>query len=95
MRKTNENDDSCYSCKRLRTSCLHELHESKFSFVFRIEFIRSKLSNFSAHVSGVNDASPDLIGGGGGGVTASDRAAASPGGVTCGVRSADGHRDGA
>ena len=29
------------------------LHESKFPFVSRIEFIRSKLSNFSAHVSGV------------------------------------------
>ena len=28
----------------------HEWHESKFSFVSRIEFIRSKLSNFSAHV---------------------------------------------
>ena len=32
------------------TSRLHELHESKFPFVSRIEFIRSKLSNFSAHV---------------------------------------------
>ena len=32
---------------------LHELHESKFPFVSRIEFIRSKLSNFSAHVYGV------------------------------------------
>ena len=41
--------------KRLGTSRLHELHESKFSFVSRIEFIRSKLSNFSAHVSGVID----------------------------------------
>ena len=29
-----------------------ELHESKFPFVSRIEFIRSKLSNCSAHVSG-------------------------------------------
>ena len=35
---------------------LHELHESKFPFVSLIEFIRSKLSNFSAHVSGVSDA---------------------------------------
>ena len=34
---------------------LHELHESKYLFVSRIEFIRSKLSNFSAHVSGVAD----------------------------------------
>ena len=33
---------------------LHELHASKFPFVSRIEFIRSKLSNFSAHVSGVH-----------------------------------------
>ena len=31
----------------------HELHESKLPFVYRIEFIRSKLSNFSAHVSGI------------------------------------------
>ena len=29
------------------------LHQSKFPFVSRIEFIRSKLSNLSAHVSGV------------------------------------------
>ena len=29
------------------------MHESKFPFVSRIEFIRSKLSNFSAHVYGV------------------------------------------
>ena len=29
------------------------MHESKFPFVSRIEFIRSKLSNFSTHVSGV------------------------------------------
>ena len=41
-----------YSCKRLVPSRLHELHESKFPFVTRIEFIRSKLSNCSAHVSG-------------------------------------------
>ena len=50
MRETNGNFDSCNSCKRLGTSRLHELHESKFPFVSRIEFIRSKLSNFSAHV---------------------------------------------
>ena len=39
--------------RKIRTSRLHELHESKFPFVSRIEFIRSKLSNFSAHVHGV------------------------------------------
>ena len=53
IRETNGNFDSCNSCKRLGTSRLHELHESKFPFVSRIEFIRSKLSNFSAHVYGV------------------------------------------
>ena len=53
IRETNENFDSCNSCKRLGTSRLHELHESKFPFVSRIEFIRSKLSNLSAHVYGV------------------------------------------
>ena len=53
MRETNRNFDSCNSCKRLVPSRLHELHESKFPFVSRIEFIRSKLSNFSAHVYGV------------------------------------------
>ena len=55
IRETNGNFDSCNSCKRLGTSRLHELHESKFPFVSRIEFIRSKLSNFSAHVYGVID----------------------------------------
>ena len=30
---------SCNSCKRVRTSRFHELHESKFPFVLRIEFI--------------------------------------------------------
>ena len=29
------------------------MHELKVPFVSRIEFIRSKLSNFSAHVSGI------------------------------------------
>ena len=38
--------DSCNSCKRLGTSSLHELYESKFPFVSRIEFIRPKLSIF-------------------------------------------------
>ena len=41
------------SCKLLVPSRLHELDESKLRFVSHIEFIRSKLSNFSAHVSGV------------------------------------------
>ena len=50
IRETNGNFDSCNSCKRLVPSRLHELHESKFPFVSRIEFIRSKLSIFSAHV---------------------------------------------
>ena len=52
IRKTNGNFDSRNSCKRLGTSRLHELHESKLPFDSRIEHIRSKLSNFSAHVSG-------------------------------------------
>ena len=37
---------TCNSCKRLVPSRLHELHESKFPFVSRIEFIRWKLSDF-------------------------------------------------
>ena len=52
IRETNGNFDSCISWKRLGTSRLHELHESKFPFVSRIEFVRPKLSNCSAHVSG-------------------------------------------
>ena len=55
IRETNGNFDSCNSCERLVPSHSHELHESKFPFVSRIEFIRSKLSNFSAHVFGVAD----------------------------------------
>ena len=55
IRETNGNFDSCKSCKRLVLNRLHELHESKLSFVSRIEFIRSKLSNFSAHVYGASD----------------------------------------
>ena len=55
MRETNGNFDSCNSCRRLATSRLHELHESKFPFVSLTEFTRSKLSNLSAHVSGVTD----------------------------------------
>ena len=58
MRETNGNFDSCNSCKRLVPSRLHELHESKFPFVSRTEFIRSKLSNFSAHVYGVSGTAP-------------------------------------
>ena len=53
MRETSGNFDSYNSCKRLVPSLLHEMHGSKFPFVTRIEFIRSKLSNFSAHVYGV------------------------------------------
>ena len=49
---TNGNFDLCNSCKQLVPSCLHELNESKFPFVTRIEFIRSKFSKISAHVSG-------------------------------------------
>ena len=55
IRETDGNFDSCNSCKRLVPSRLHELHESKFPSVSRIEFIRSKRSNFSAHVNGVSD----------------------------------------
>ena len=47
IRETNGNFESC---KRLGTSRLHDLHESNFPFVSRIEFIRSKLSNLSADV---------------------------------------------
>ena len=52
-RETNRNFDTCNSCKRMVPSHLHELHKSKLSFVSRIETIRSKLSNTSAHLSGV------------------------------------------
>ena len=51
--ETNGSFDSCNSCKRLVPSRLHELHDSKLPFVSRIESIRSKLSIFSAHVSGI------------------------------------------
>ena len=37
------------------------MHESKFPFVSRIEFIRSKLSNFSAHVYGVYNSHPAAL----------------------------------
>ena len=50
------------TCKRLVPSRLHELHESKFPFVSRIEFIRSTLLNLSAHVYGVPIAA-DVTGG--------------------------------
>ena len=59
--ETKGNFDSRNSCKRLEISRLHELHESKFPFVSRIEFIRSKLSNFSAHISGVNVHSDERV----------------------------------
>ena len=38
-----------------RCNITHELHEAKYPFVSRIELIRSKLSIFSAHVSGVTN----------------------------------------
>ena len=53
IREANGSFDSCNTCKRLVHSRLHELHEFKLPFVSRIEFIRSELSNCSAHVSGV------------------------------------------
>ena len=55
MRLTNANFDPCNSCKRLVARRLHGLQESKFAFVTSIEIIRSKPSNFSAHVSGDGD----------------------------------------
>ena len=58
IRETNRNFDSfdeLHESKFTFFSRLHELHESKFTFVSRIEFTRSKLSNFSAHVSGVSE----------------------------------------
>ena len=55
IRLTNRSFDWCNSCKRLVPSRLQELHESKLLFVYRIEFIRSKLSKFSAHASGVTN----------------------------------------
>ena len=58
IRETNEICHSCNSCKRLVPSRLHELHEFKLSFVSRIEFTRSKLTFFTAHVTGVGIASP-------------------------------------
>ena len=61
MRGTNENLESYNSSKRLVPIRLRELHESKFSFVLRIEFIRSKISNFSAHVSGVSIGCPSSV----------------------------------
>ena len=52
VREIDRDFDSCNSRKRLETSRLHELHESKLLSISRIEFIRSKLSIFSAHASG-------------------------------------------
>ena len=57
--ETTGNFDSCNLCKRLGTSGLHELHDSKVPFVSSIEFIHSKLSNFSAHVCGVTDSAAE------------------------------------
>ena len=45
------------SCKWLVSSRLDDLLQSKFPLDTRIEFIRSKLPNFSAHISGVTEAS--------------------------------------
>ena len=53
IRETDGSFDLCNSGKRLGTSRLHELHESMLQFISRIEFIRSKFSNLSAHVSGI------------------------------------------
>ena len=53
MRETNGCFGSYNSSKRLVSSRLDELYELKLSFVSRIKFIRSKLSIFSDHVSGV------------------------------------------
>ena len=59
IRETISSFDSCNSCERLGTSRhvnklvlsrSHELHELKLLLVSLIEFIRSKLFNFSAHV---------------------------------------------
>ena len=55
MNSIRETNGSFDSCKRLVPTRLHELHESKLPFVSRIEFIPSKLSNFSTHVSGVDN----------------------------------------
>ena len=44
IRETDGSFGSCNSSKWLGSSRLHELHVSKFPFVPRIEFIRSKLS---------------------------------------------------
>ena len=56
MRETNGSFDSRNSCKRLGPSRLRELHGSKLPVASRLEFIRSLLSNFSAHVCGVGEA---------------------------------------
>ena len=51
----------------MHNSCLHELDEFKFPFVSRIEFLRSKVSHCSAHVSDVDDFPWTQYDGGGGG----------------------------
>ena len=70
IRVTNGNFDSCNSCKQLVPSRLHELHESKVSFVTHVEFIRSKLSNFLLTYPGsqASRGSKKLLSLGGGGV---------------------------
>ena len=52
--ETNGSFDTCISCKQLVPSRLYEINVPNLSFVSRIKFIRSKLSNFPAHVSEVN-----------------------------------------
>ena len=52
IREANGSFKSCNSCKRLVPSRLQESHEPKLLFVSLTKFIRSKLSSFSAHVSG-------------------------------------------
>ena len=54
MQSIRETDGNFYSYNSFKTSRSHELQESKFPFVSRTEFIRSKLSNLSVHVSGVS-----------------------------------------
>ena len=41
IHETNGRFESCNSCKRLVSSRLHKLHETKFLFVSRIKFFRS------------------------------------------------------
>ena len=49
--------------KQLGPSLMYELHESKLQFAWRIEFMRSKLSNFSAYVIGIMADAPNVCSG--------------------------------